>query len=142
MTSATTGFPSVHRALSAVQRERLARPPEVDLSNLLQLPQFFWNNWDQFPLGGANGQDLMTEGQVIAGPVDHFASVPQSSRAGEAGWAHDGDGDRSRRTEAGADGVGPNSAMLPSFPTEAVFEPDQSAINNALLRYMLGSHQG
>lgn len=44
----STSFPGVHRALYAVQGDRLGQASDIDISSLLQLPQYYWNNWDQW----------------------------------------------------------------------------------------------
>ena len=128
----STSFPSVHRALYAVQGHRLGQSSElVDIANLLQLPQFYWNNWDQWISNDAGGT---TVGSDPFAP--HDKGIADTSRSVEPVW------DMSTVAPSGgiAGASGSQDHPLPSVSGPE--GPDQNAVTAALLRYMMEGAQG
>lgn len=126
----STSFPSVHRALYAVQGQRLRQGADVDIANLLQLPQFYWNNWDQWSLSGMGMPGA--QGGIDPSSLNQAGNTDSDLQPIWDLPAHD-----------------PPRASMPRGsetlynttlgPDEA---PNQTAVTNALLRYMLEGSQG
>jgi hypothetical protein len=121
----STSFPAVHRALYAVQGDRLNQSNEVDISNLLQLPQYYWNNWDQWMSNaihvaeGPNGADAFPLNDAHL-PTDTLWNVPLNTSVGA--------------------GCEDPSGQHHQTPTSAEAQ-GQAAVTTALLRYMLEGAQ-
>lgn len=121
----STSFPAVHRALYAVQGDRLNQSNEVDISNLLQLPQYYWNNWDQWMSNavhvgeGPGGADAFSLNDVRL-PTDAVWTIPLDSSEGVSGEGFLG---QQHQTTSSAEAQG------------------QAAVTTALLRYMLEGAQ-
>jgi hypothetical protein len=119
----STSFPSVHRALYEVQGLRLGQSADVDISNLLQLPQYYWNNWDQWTNSGI----LANEGQgandlfQLNDPLEPIWDMPIVSSGGN-----------------GAVGLTSQYHGTPN----TIEAQSQEAVTTALLRYMLDGAQG
>jgi hypothetical protein len=122
----STSFPAVHRALYAVQGDRLNQSNEVDLSNLLQLPQYYWNNWDQWmssAIHSAEGSDRADDFSLDDSrmPDDTVWSIPLDSSEGRIGVGFSG---QQHQTPSSVEAQG------------------QAAVTTALLKYMLEGAQG
>lgn len=120
----TSSFPSVHRALYAVQGQRLRQPAEVDIASLLQLPQVYWNNWDQWASNGIDSASGQTGTQY-----NHLGGHNESHMWGTPTFVPGGDA--------------PPDSTVAFHSTDSNTEDaaSQTAVNIALLRYMLdGSH--
>lgn len=134
----STSFPSVHRALYAVQGKRLTQAAEVDLSNFMQLPQFYWNNWDQF--GSTANANVGWNATMDGGPIGYMADGVGDNTQ----WTWD-----TPTTSSGVQyhdstsTIQPNGMInMPGGSQSGSLEgPDQAAITAALLKYMLRGNQ-
>jgi len=119
--SSSRSFPSVHRALYALQGHRLDQNADVDIANLLQFPQYYWNNWDQW----------MSNSMDDIGETNHSHLTSSSLAPTDPSWSLPS-------LAAGNEHLG-QSQELPSN-AEA---QGQAAVSTALLQYMLqGAHGG
>ena len=122
----STSFPAVHRALYAVQGDRLNQSNEVDISNLLQLPQYYWNNWDQWMSNAIHS----AEGSNIA---DAF-STDDSRLPDDSVWGIP--------LNSSDESIGVGFSGQQHEISSTVEAQGQAAVTTALLKYMLEGAQG
>jgi hypothetical protein len=105
-----------------MQGHRLSQSASVDISSLLQLPQYYWNNWDQWMADGLQA----AEGE---NGLDHLAL----SNATDSVWSVPLD-------TMPVDSTGGTLHQHHEVPSSAEAQ-GQAAVTAALLRYMLEGTQ-
>jgi len=122
----STSFPVVHRALYAVQGDRLNQSNEVDISNLLQLPQYYWNNWDQWMSNATHSAEGGND-------ADTF-SLDDSRLPDDSVWGIP--------LNSSDESIGVGFSGQQHEISSTVEAQGQAAVTTALLKYMLEGAQG
>ena len=121
----STTFPGVHRALYAVQGDRLSQSNDVDISNLLQLPQYYWNNWDQWMANAIPSAEDPNQAGAF--------SLDDPGLLEDTVW--------SILPDAAEEDTGVGMTVQQHQTSSSAEAQGQAAVTTALLRYMLEGSQ-